>query len=271
MLLESLSQTKVPCEVLIPQPGPNVAPNSRSKVGELGSMDGGALQPPPPPLLAAKEATGGGGMTSTPSAFVAPGAPRRSGGGGGGSFDGRVVGSTGAEGLRLGVGGLLRKSSALAGRSLIDNARGVDNGSPREGGDGLNSSRMPSSSTSSSSSACSSPPSSLQTVVGGGGGRLVDARSGGASIKQQGWVGGIPPGHRTIGQAFRPGELECECRYSRRFPLYHRLQANVVLGTLASSTLEGRRVRGRSGLYVCPDKEGNVFYMTLMEVRQIPE
>ncbi|CAN0363226.1 unnamed protein product, partial [Hapterophycus canaliculatus] len=67
--------------------------------------------------------------------------------------------------------------------------------------------------------------------------------------------------------AFRPGELECECKFSRRLPLYHRLRAKKVLDTLAKYTLEGFRVRGRSGLYVCPDRVGNFFYMTLSEVR----
>lgn len=39
-----------------------------------------------------------------------------------------------------------------------------------------------------------------------------------------------------------------------------------VLDTLAKYTLERFRVRGRSGLYVCPDRQGNFFYMTLSEV-----
>ncbi|CAN0522190.1 unnamed protein product, partial [Ectocarpus sp. 12 AP-2014] len=69
---------------------------------------------------------------------------------------------------------------------------------------------------------------------------------------------------RELGQAFREGELRCECKYTRRFPLYHRLQAQMVLATLATTALDGFRVHGRSDLYVCPDKLGN-FYMTLSE------
>lgn len=170
----------------------------------------------------------------------------------------------GAEGHGLGEGGVLRKSSAEAGRSLTVDTRGVESG---DGGDGTNTSRLASSSSPSSSSP--PPPSSFQPVAGGGSsGRLVDGRGGGGvNLNQQ---GGIQPARRTIGQAFRPGELECECLYSRRFLLYHRLRPKTVLSTLANSTLESFRVQGRSGLYVCPDKEGDVFYMTLMEVRRMP-
>lgn len=249
MLLKSLIETKVPCEVLIPPPEPSLPRPSRPKVSVLVSMDHGhALQPPPPPVVAGEAKTGGSGTVGTLSAFVAAGSARR--------------GSMGVGGLGLGEGGVLRKSSAGAGQSLTIDTEGVDSGSLRDSGDSTNTSRMPSSSSSSSSS----PPSSFQPVAGGGGGRLVDGRGGAANAKH---MGGIHPTRRTIGQAFRPGELACECRYSRRFPLYHRLQAKEVLSTLASSTLEGLRVDGSgSGLYVCPDKEGNVFYMTLMEVRQ---
>lgn len=261
MLLESLIQAKVPCEVLIPPPGPSIPRLSRPKVSVLVSMDSGrALQPPPPPLLTGKDSTGGGGTAGALSAFVAPGAARR--GSSSGNFDRRTAGSMAAEGVGLGEGSGLRKSSAGAGRSLTIDTRGVEGGSPRDGGDGTNTSRLPSSSSSSSSS----PPSSFQPVAGGGSsGRLVDGRGGGANTIQH---GGVQSARRTIGQEFRPGEFECECRYSRQFLLYHRLRPKAVLSTLASSkTLETFRVQGRSGLYVCPDEEGNVFYMTLMEVR----
>lgn len=255
MLLESLIEAKVPCEVLIPPPGPGIPRLTRPKVGVLVSMgSGSALQPPPPPLLAGEDSSTGG----TLSAFVAPGAARR--GSGSGSFDRRTAGSMGAEGPGRGEGGVLRKSSARTEQSLTVDTRGVDRGSPRDGGDGTNVSRM----LSSSSSSSSPPPSSFQPVAGGGSGRLVDGRGGGSNAKPQ---GELHPARRMIGQAFRPGELECECRYSRRFPLYHRLRPKEVLSTLAISSLEMFRVRGRSGLYVCPDKEGDVFYMTLMEVR----
>lgn len=258
MLLESLIEAKVPCEVLIPPPGPSIPRMSRPKVSVVVSTDGGsALQSPPPALLAEKDNTGGGGGGGTVdplSAFVAPEAARKSSGG---SSDRET---SGAEGVRLSEGCVLRKSSAGVGRSLTIDTRRVETGSPRDSGDGISTSRMPSSSSSSSSS----PPSSFQSLAGGGSGRIVDSRGTGVNINQ---TGGIQPARRTIGQAFRPGELECDCRYSRRFLLYHRLQPKAVLGTLASSTLESFRVDGRNGLYVCPDKEGNVFYMTLMEVR----
>ncbi|CAN0497385.1 unnamed protein product, partial [Ectocarpus sp. 12 AP-2014] len=124
-----------------------------------------------------------------------------------------------------------------------------------------------------SGSPCSMP---TQLVLDGGGGesgRVVDGRTtnsthgGGGEQQQQQQQqeeGGLVLPQRELGQAFREGELRCECKYTRRFPLYHRLQAQMVLATLATTALDGFRVHGRSDLYVCPDKLGN-FYMTLSE------
>ena len=279
MLLESLIESKAPCEILIPPPelppaatataGGSITPRMTPKVSDLVSASGaggGAIQQPTPlSAMSAKESNGrSGGAGGALSAFVAPG----SSGGGGGSGSGSLIkrksssgGLVSPDGLGLsGGGGLLVKSSAgaIAGRfSTVDSQGVVGGAAPRDGGDGINNIRTRSSSSASSSS-------SFQ--AGAGGGRLVDGRGGGGADTGE-LRGERPAARRTIGQAFRPGELECECKYSRRFLLYHRLQAKKALGILATSKLEGFRVDGRSGLYVYRDKEGNVFYMTLSEVR----
>ncbi|CAN0137147.1 unnamed protein product, partial [Scytosiphon promiscuus] len=194
--------------------------------------------------------SGGGGGGGALSAFIA--LPGSAGLGGGGLGARKPDSGTSADGDGLGpsVGGLLRRSSSGTGRYLTVDTRRAGGGLLADGRDG----------------------------GGGGGGssssRLIDGRASGGNAVETGVDDGQQKQavcysprrrRRKIGQAFRPGELECECKYSRRFPLYHRLRANNVLDTLAKYTLEGFRVRGRSGLYVCPDRVGNFFYMTLSE------
>lgn len=74
---------------------------------------------------------------------------------------------------------------------------------------------------------------------------------------------------RSLGEAFREGELQCECKHSRRFALNHRLRGDkvaTVLVQLDSKTLAHCKVHDRVGLYVYPDMKRNIFYITLSEV-----
>lgn len=74
---------------------------------------------------------------------------------------------------------------------------------------------------------------------------------------------------RTLGERFRVGDLSCECKYSRRFPLNHRLRGDKVqnvLKNLDSKTLAHAKVPGIGQLYVYPDMQRNIFYMTLSGV-----
>lgn len=74
---------------------------------------------------------------------------------------------------------------------------------------------------------------------------------------------------RTLGERFRVGELSCECKYSRRFPLNHRLRGDKVqnvLKNLDSKTMAHAKVPGIGQLYVYPDMQRNIFYMTLTGV-----
>lgn len=281
MLLESLIESKVACEVLIPQPpSPSLTPPSLADAGDSlrpgsassrsrlnvnvtvnanpasapgsGSADGrGGVPSPQAPSSAglgpaSRDPTGYGASLS--SAFVTPGSAAASGEGGGNG------------GSRVAHAGVSNDNVRVA--SL---RRSMDDAGSRRSGLGLD----------------------LQTTASG----LVDSRasrSPSGAVAAGGWVvgeggiggdkgstlmappaapaeqGGFPP--RTLGQGFREGELECECKYSRRFPMNHRLQIKPVLTQLAGKTLQGCRVQDRTGLYVYPDKHQNVFYMTLSEV-----
>lgn len=236
MLLENLIETKIPCEVLIPLPRPSPAlPVLGASVPRINHPKvnvlisaGSALHPSPPSTVAVQNTNGSGGAVGATSAFVAPGSAGTSGGGGSISFDRRKSTSAGS----VSADALGMGESGLLHKSLAGRSLTID----------------------------------TRGVGVGVGGRLVDGRASSASTNEQRVE--FLRSQRVIGQAFRAGELECECKYSRRFPLYHRLQANRVLGTLAiSPALEGFRVQGRSGLYVYPDKENNFFYITLTEVR----
>lgn len=283
MLLESLIQTKVACEVLIPPPRPPATTTTASDIPEalrVGTVTysnprarrpkanvgrGGLLLQSPPPAgtvspvaSAAKDAgvVARDGAVGAPSAFVAPESAAGSG---------RKILSPSVDGIGLGGEGRLSKASTWAGRPLTVDTRSVVSGVFRRE-NSLDAANKGSGST------CSSPTQLVLDGAGGESGRVVDGRTtnsthGGAGERQQqqqeeGRLG-LPP--REPGQAFREGELRCECKYSRRFPLYHRLQAQMVLVTLANMALDGFRVHGRSDLYVCPEKLGN-FYMTLSEV-----
>ncbi|CAN0487213.1 unnamed protein product, partial [Ectocarpus sp. 12 AP-2014] len=312
MLLESLIQTKVACEVLIPPPRPpstttTTAPdmpevlrvgavtysNPRARRPKanaltgaagapLGGVGGGSrsiddkgvgerggllMQSPPPagtasPVASAAKDAGvvaRDGAVGTSSAFVTP----ESAAGTGGNSDRKKLSPT-VDGIGPGGEGLLGKASTWVGCSLTVDTRSVASGAlRRENSLGA--------ANKGSGSPCPSP---TQLVLDGGGGesgRVVDGRTtnsthggGGERQQQQQEEGGLVLPQRKLGQAFREGELRCECKYSRRFPLYHRLKAQIVLATLATTALDGFRVHGRSDLYVCLDKPGN-FYMTLSE------
>lgn len=71
----------------------------------------------------------------------------------------------------------------------------------------------------------------------------------------------------TALQGFREGDLQCGRKYSRRFSLNHRLHGATVLHELRRTALAPFAVHGRSGLYVYLDGRRNVFYLTLSEVR----
>lgn len=280
MLLESLIESQVACEVLIPQsPSPSLTPppladpgdslwpggassrarlnvnvtvsaNSSSAPG-TGSIDerGGVPSPQAPSSAgmapAPRDPTGYGASLS--SAFVAPGISA-SGGDGGGSGGSAVHAGAVNENLRV---------SSLR--------RSTDDAGSRRGGLGLDLQATASGLVDSRSSRSPSGVAGGGWVVGNAGiGRdnssALVATTAVAAAEQ----GGFPP--RTLGQGFREGELQCECKYSRRFPMNHRLQMKPVLTHLAGKTLQGCRVQDRTGLYVYPDKHQNVFYMTLSEV-----
>ena len=74
---------------------------------------------------------------------------------------------------------------------------------------------------------------------------------------------------RAIGERFKVGELSCECKYTRRFGLNHRLRGDkvqAVLKNLDSKTLAHAKVPSIGQLYVYPDMQRNIFYMTLSGV-----
>ncbi|CAB1116053.1 unnamed protein product [Ectocarpus sp. CCAP 1310/34] len=311
MLLESLIQTKVACEVLIPPPHPPATtttaldmpevlrvgavtysnprarrPKANALTGAAGAPLGGVgggfrsiddkgvggrggllMQSPPPAGTGSPEASAAkdagvvarDGAVGTSSAFVAP----ESAAGTDGNSDRKKLSPT-VDSIGPGGEGFLSKASTWAGCSLTVDTRSVAGGVFR-----LENSLD--TANKGSGSPCSSP---TQLVLDGGGGesgRVVDGRAtksthggGGEQQQQQQEEGELVLPQRELGQAFREGELRCECKYFRRFPLYHRLQAQMVLVTLATTALNGFRVHGRSDLYVCPDKLGN-FYMTLSE------
>lgn len=264
MLLESLMESKSACEVLIPQPPPIASPatsmdmtdglrfgavprnaprlsvtisaGSMSAFGS-GNVEGQAAASrnqlsysasTPPTATLGKQ--GRSTVAASLSAFVVPGSIAT------GGCTGETPDGGSSELVQNASGGLLDEDT----RSL----RGGLNRSPHSvvlgmvdgrGGNG----------------------NFADGVVAGDGERNFEAA---VAVEQ----GLLPP--RAIGQEFREGELECECKYSRQFALNHRLQAKKVLKTLAGSTLERFRVHERSGLYVYPDRDRNVFYMTLSEV-----
>lgn len=109
--------------------------------------------------------------------------------------------------------------------------------------------------------------------IADGGGNMVDS-SGDSGIEGEGGrtattvadivFGEIP---RLPGKGFLEGELECERKFYRRFPLNHRLLPAKVLGYLAGNTLASFAVR--KNLYVYCDTHRKVFYMTLSEVLSV--
>ena len=277
MLLESLIESKVACEVLIPRPpspsltppplvdaGDSLRPGNTSTRARLkanatvganpsnapgtGGVDGrGEVPSPQAPSFAGlvptpRDPTGYGSYLS--SAFVAPGLSAGSGDGGG---NGGSTAHAGAPNENVRVAPLRRSTE--------------DAGS-RRSGLGLNLQAAASGLVDSRASRTLSGTAAGGGVVGdpGIGGDKSSAPMAAAAAEQ----GGFPP--RALGQGFREGELECECKYSRRFPMNHRLQMKLVLTYLAGKTLQGCRVQDRTGLYVYPDKHQNVFYMTLSEV-----
>lgn len=278
MLLESLIESKVACEVLIPQPpSPSITPPPLADAGDslrpgntssrarpkvnvtvnanpssapgAGSVDGrGGVPSPQAPssaglAAAPRDPTGYGASLS--SAFVAPGLPATSGGDGGGGNGGSTA-HAGAPNENVRVASLRRPTNDAGSRRM---GLGLDLQTTASGLVDSRASRSPSGTPA-------------------GGWAIGDAGIGGgnssALVAAAAEQGGFPP--RTLGQAFREGELQCECKYSRRFPMNHRLQMKLVLQHLAGKTLQGCRVQDRTGLYVYPDKHQNVFYMTLSEV-----
>lgn len=255
--------------------------------GGGGGIDGRervARRQPPSPAVAAVQAAAvpknsvgvGVGASGLWSAFVPPGSARRRGGiGGRGSSDGKSSANPPPHAAVSRAGSsseLLRKGST--GRSMpegvpggIVGRRSEPDRSSNDHSSAATRNRLLDCRGRSNDVSAAASNSGVGSAGSSGREQPPPALSTKKAILRHRREQEIPPPPRGIGQEFREGELECDCQYSRRFSLNHRLSANYVLNSLDRVTLDSFRVAGRSELYVYPDKERNVFYMTLSEVR----
>lgn len=301
VLLESLHESKVACDILIPPLTPPPPPTAmdvgdsplRSSLGMASSLTRRprvVITPGPNYINPHNNnnnnnaATASSGRTDnrgapaavpSSSAFIKPAFEARaagdpiSGGGGGSarSRDGRIHlrrGSSESVLQDMPSEAAAAASTSAAAAVAVARDRGSGSGGVGAFGDDLGR---------------SAPPTVVASRVidgrgsrGGGGGIGGSARGGSQAAEVTAEVAAAAAEKedcfpRTAGQGFREGDLQCGRKYSRRFSLNHRLHGATVLHELRRTALAPFAVQGRSGLYVYLDRRRNIFYMTLSEVR----